>query len=443
MKRFNIPSTFSLSNDIELNNPDFHLVKLRIMSSGENYNGSSFTINSLNRAKNSVAYTPILANIIEREDGQLDANGHDINLEINVDYNGSVVCKETYIERPVGVFLNDTTEVIHDVENDVYFIQAYGVLWKTYSDAYEVLKRDEVKDVSVEIECYDGAYREDGYYEIYEYNILGTTILGNGCLPAIENSRIEFNFSMNNDYQDKLNQISVLLKDFLAKGGEEVEENKEFEQEILDEIVEEDVVEEPQVFEEKVCEECGKPIEECECGEDVKCEQEVDEDVQDEEEKEEFEQEIEEVQEEDPQEEFTQEPQEEIKVYTQEELDEVVASVREEYSQMLAELEELRVFKAEYDKAIEVQKLNNAMDELVVNFNVEEELVKELREKVLNGEYTIEQFELQLYRNAKPIEKKEFKKESNKLPIIDKEEKMSDIDRFFDYYGVTKNKYQK
>ena len=147
MKRFNIPSTFSLSNDIELNNPDFHLVKLRIMSSGENYNGSSFTINSLNRAKNSVAYTPILANIIEREDGQLDANGHDINLEINMDYNGNVVYKETYIERPVGVFLNDTAEVMHDIENDVYFIQAYGVLWKTYSDAYEILKRDEVKDV--------------------------------------------------------------------------------------------------------------------------------------------------------------------------------------------------------------------------------------------------------------------------------------------------------
>ena len=442
MKRFNIPSTFSLSNDIELNNPDFHLVKLRIMSSGENYNGSSFTINSLNKAKNSVAYTPILANIIEREDGQLDANGHDINLEINMDYNGNVVYKETYIERPVGVFLNDTTEVMHDIENDVYFIQAYGVLWKTYSDAYEILKRDEVKDVSVEIECYDGAFREDGYYEIYEYNILGTTILGNGCLPAIENSRIEFNFSMNNDYQDKLNQISALLKDFLAKGGEEVEENKEFEQEILDEIVEE-VVEETQEFAEEVevCEECGKPIEECECGEDVKCEQEVDEEVQ-EEEKEEFEQETEEVQEE-PQEEFTQEPQEEIKVYTQEELDEAIANVREEYAQIVAELEELKAFKAEYDKAIEVQKLNNAMDELVVNFNVEEEIVKELREKVLNGEYTIEQFELQLYRNAKPIEKKEFKKESNKLPIIDKEEKMSDIDRFFESFGVTKNKYQK
>ena len=80
------------------------------------------------------------------------------------------------------------------------------------------------------------------------------------------------------------------------------------------------------------------------------------------------------------------------------------------------------------------------MDELLVNFNVEEELVQELREKVLNGEYTIEQFELQLYRNSKPIEKKEFKKETNKLPIIDNDEKLSDIDKFFNYYGVAKRK---
>ena len=77
MKKFSIPSKFSLSNDFSLNNPDFHLVKLRIMSSGENYNGSSFTIDSLNKAKDSVAYTPILANIVEREDGELDAKGHD------------------------------------------------------------------------------------------------------------------------------------------------------------------------------------------------------------------------------------------------------------------------------------------------------------------------------------------------------------------------------
>jgi hypothetical protein len=210
------------------------------------------------------------------------------------------------------------------------------------------------------------------------------------------------------------------------KGGEEVEENKEFEQEQVD-AVEENEVEEPQEFEDNKCEECGKSIEECECGEEK--------------EDEEFEQE--EQNEEEPQEEFTQEPQEEVKMYTQEELDNAIANVREEYAQIVEELEGLRAFKVEYDKAIEVQKLNNAMDELVINFNVEDEIVKELREKVLNGEYTIEQFELQLYRNAKPVEKKEFKRETNKLPIIDKEEKMTDVDRFFESFGVTKNKYQK
>ena len=129
-----------------------------------------------------------------------------------------------------------------------------------------------------------------------------------------------------------------------------------------------------------------------------------------------------------------------VKAYSQEELDNIVASVREEYAQILEELESLRAFKIEYDKAVEVQKLNNSMDELLVNFNVEEELVQELREKVLNGEYTIEQFELQLYRNSKPIEKKEFKKETNKLPIIDNDEKLSDIDKFFNYYGIAKRK---
>ena len=99
MKKFSIPSKFSLSNDFSLNNPDFHLVKLRIMSSGENYNGSSFTIDSLNKAKDSVAYTPILANIVEREDGELDANGHDVDFEMKADYKGNVYFKETYLEK--------------------------------------------------------------------------------------------------------------------------------------------------------------------------------------------------------------------------------------------------------------------------------------------------------------------------------------------------------
>ena len=300
MKKFSIPSKFSLSNDFSLNNPDFHLVKLRIMSSGENNNGSSFTIDSLNKAKDSVAYTPILANIVEREDGELDANGHDVDFEMKADYKGNVSFKETYVERPVGVFLNNSTEIKYDEENDVNYIQAYGIIWKTYSSMYDILKRDEVKDVSVEIEVINGQFRDDGYYEIQEYNILATTILGNGNLPAIENSRIEFNFSQDNDYRSKLEQVDILLQNFNKKGGGKgMDENKELEQEfseeeaveipvIVDEpqqeFAEEDEVEEDMACgnkkkkkcsedEEDVCPNCGKPMSECECDneEDMAC----------------------------------------------------------------------------------------------------------------------------------------------------------------------------
>ena len=442
MKKFSIPSKFSLSNDFSLNNPDFHLVKLRIMSSGENYNGSSFTIDSLNKAKDSVAYTPILANIVEREDGELDANGHDVDFEMKADYKGNVSFKETYVERPVGVFLNNSTEIKYDEENDVNYIQAYGIIWKTYSSMYDILKRDEVKDVSVEIEVINGQFRDDGYYEIQEYNILATTILGNGNLPAIENSRIEFNFSQDNDYRSKLEQVDILLQNFNKKGGGKgMDENKELEQEfseeeaveipvIVDEpqqeFAEEDEVEEDMACgnkkkkkcaedEEEVCPECGKPMSECECDkeEDMAC--------------------------------GTKKKKkcscEEEKLYSQSELDEAIANTKAEFSDALVELAELREFKAEYDKQVKIQQLNSEMDEIVANFNVNEDKVKELREKVLEGQFSMEKFELELYRNNQPI-KNNFSKDDKKstsLPIVDTEEKMSEVDLLFAKYGIPKN----
>lgn len=467
MQKFSIPSKFSLSNDFELNNPDFHLVKLRIMSSGENYNGSSFTIDSLNKAKDSVAYTPILANIVERDDGELDANGHDIDFEMKVNYKGEMTFKETYIERPVGVFLNNSTEIKYDEENDVNYIQAYGIIWKTYSSMYDILKRDEVKDVSVEIEVSKGEFRDDGYYEIHEYNILATTILGNGNLPAIENSRIEFNFSINDDYQDKLKQVDILLKDFNKKGGEKnMEENKEFEQEVeetqQEEFAEDDAVEIPVIVEEQeemacgnkkkkrcaedeeedVCPNCGKPMSECECDEeDMACgnkkKKKCSEDEEEKDEKEEEEMACGNKKKKKCSCEEEQEVEE--KLYSQAELDEAVANAKAEFSDALVELAELREFKAEYDRQVELAKLNESMDELVANFNVNEEKVNELREKVISGDYSLEKFELELYRNHQPIAKKDFSKEDKKtLPIVDVEDKKSEVDKLFDYYGIPK-----
>jgi hypothetical protein len=445
-KRFTIPSKFSLADEFSVDNPNFHPVKIRIMSSGKNYNGSDFVINSLDKAKDTISYSPILANIVERDDGELDFNGHDVNMEMNVDYNGNVTIKEKYIEYPVGVFINNSAEKIYDEEHDVYFLQAQGFLWKTYNEAYEILKRDEVKDVSMEIEVNQGAFREeDGFYEIHDFNILGVTLLGNGNLPAIEHSKIEFSVKQNKEYEENLNELKKLLENFNRKEVNLVEENKNFETEEVvetpnevEEQVEfsEEVVEEQVEFaeeeekEEEVCSECGKNPCECEeekeeefatcpdCGKDpCECKKEEKCSVEEEE---------------------KEEPQEEEKKYTQSEVDEMIANTRNEFATVLEELACLREFKAEYDRNVALKELNDKMDALLVNFNVDENIVNELREKVIAEEITLEKFELELYRNNKVVAKKEeFNKKA--LPISDaKEHKMSEIDMLFARYGINK-----
>ena len=439
-KRFTIPSKFSLADDFSVDNPNFHPVKVRIMSSGKNYNGSDFVIDSLDKAKDTISYSPILANIIEREDGELDFNGHDVDVQMNVDYNGNVTIKEKYVEYPVGVFINNSAEKIYDEEHDSYFLQAQGYLWKTYNDAYEILKRDEVKDVSMEIEVNQGAYREeDGFYEIHDFNILGVTLLGNGNLPAIEHSKIEFSVKKNEEYEENLNELKKLLENFNRKEVNLVEENKNFEteevvetpneveeQDFSEEVVEEQVefAEEEEEKEEEVCPDCGKNPCECEEEKEEEFAEEDKEDACPECGK-------------NPCECVEEEPQEEKK-YTQSEVDEMIANTRNEFATVLEELACLREFKAEYDRNVALKELNDEMDALLVSFNVDENIVNELREKVIAEEITLEKFELELYRNNKVVVKKEeFNKKA--LPISDaKEHKMSEIDMLFARYGINK-----
>ena len=80
------------------------------------------------------------------------------------------------------------------------------------------------------------------------------------------------------------------------------------------------------------------------------------------------------------------------------------------------------------------------MDEIVANFNVDEDIVKDLKDKVIEGQYSLEKFELELFRNNQPVKKEFNKKEGNKLPIIDNEKKFADAEALFNSYGIPKRK---
>lgn len=412
MEKFLIPSKFELINNEEVHNTNFKKVKLYIQSDGTNYNGSSFTVDSMQDAIKTIDYIPILG-YIKENDGIYDFDGHNISYDIHVDSNGETSILENFEEVPIGVVTSKGCHI--EYVNEKNFLVAYGYIWSSYSNrGISILERDIEKEVSMEICVFEGDFNEKGTFEISKYEIQGVTVLGQDVPAAIEGAKIQMSFSKNSEYEEKVKELDELLQTFALKGGEDVEEKEMLEQ------PQEEEQQEPQNLpfaeeeeKEDVCPECGKPQDECECDK------------------------------EDKEEEFQQEPEqvEEEKLYSQKEMDEAIANTKAEFSQAIAELEELRKFKAEYDKALEVQKLNDEMDNLLKQFNCDEELVKELREKVINKEISMEAFELQLWRNNQPI-KKEFNKEkqSNKLPVMDSENKVSSVDELFNYYGIPKRK---
>ena len=411
-KKVQLPVKFEMSNEILNNN--FHKVKIYVCHNGENYNGSNFSDMAIAKASRTLQNIPILAYIERDEDGNaLGFGGHEVEYKLE-ERDGEFYFREHYLEVPIGVIPSQNEYAIESIDGRNYVVCS-GYIWKCYSnEAYDLLLSSNEQDVSMEISCNDVKFLDNGVFDILDYEYLGVTVIG--CEPAMKNAKVQMSFSSNDnkEYEEKVKELDELLQTFALKGGEDVEEK-----EILEQPQEEEQ-QEPQNLpfaeeeeKEDVCPECGKPQDECECDK------------------------------EDKEEEFQQEPEqvEEEKLYSQKEMDEAIANTKAEFSQAIAELEELRKFKAEYDKALEVQKLNDEMDNLLEQFNCDEELVKELREKVVNKEISMEAFELQLWRNNQPI-KKEFNKEkqSNKLPVMDSENKVSSVDELFNYYGIPKRK---
>lgn len=436
-KNYSIPSKFELLPQEEVHNSNFKKVKLYIQSDGENYNGSSFSVESMINAMETIDYIPILGYVVENEEGY-DFDGHNVSYDLAIDNQGEMTIIENFDEVPIGVVTNQGCYIEH--LNGKNFLVAYGYIWKSYSNhGIKILERDMEKEVSMEILVEEGNFTADGVYAISKYEIQGVTVLGKSVPAAIEGSKIQMSFSQNDEYRKRVEEINTLLQNFCKEGGNEMEENKD----ILPEV--EEVVE-PQEFaeEEKVCPECNKPVDECECEkEDEEMAKKKKRKCSEEECEEEFSEEQEEVKEEPQEEEFSENDAVEIpvvveeKLYTQEDMDKAIADAKAEFASMVEELEALREFKAEYDAKIELQQLNETMDELEANFNVDPEVVKGLREKVVNKEMSLDMFELNLYRNNSPI-KKEFKKEDKqtKLPVIDSNEKVSEVDKLFKKFGL-------
>ena len=410
-----IPSKIS---NFEFDEGRFIKCSLDVCHDGGNYNGSWFDKDVIERcAYKSLAYTPILANVYYDEDWEeYLVGGHDMDIELIEDENGFDI-DVFYLERPVGFVPPDTPiEMVYNPEDGKNHLKAYCVIWKKYSEQLlDIIEECNGElSVSMEIEALDTQVsQETGDVIINDFVFQGITILGTCNPPAMQGAKIK-TFSKNNI---KI-EIEQMIKEYSAdKGGEIMEENKKFEDEVVEEVQEQPV-------EEETVEEVEDEVQETE---------EVEEQVE--------EQPVEETQE------VVEESTDEYSLLQNKyaELEASFNQLKEEYSMLESKLnsmqdyEELKAFKEQYDRA----EYESEVEEVAQMFGLKAEEVEELKSKALNKEITVEQFKEKLalkYAMNQLAKKPKVEDSSSEMSIIDEDEVELSDKPYGGYFEKYKNK---
>ena len=237
------------STNETLENTNFKKVKIYIMHTGENLNGSVFTVDSINKSIDTLSNIPILAYVVKEDSQNKDFAGHETDFDIFTDEDGVIKVKEYYLEQPIGVIPETNDYFMEEIDGETY-LGCYGYIWKCYSnDAYDILEEDQEKEISMEILIRNCTYDRKGRCHINSFEFLGITCLGANVPGAMgANCTINMSFSTDEENQEffkSVDKLNKLLKCQREEGlSVENIEKKEF-------------------AEDEVCPECGKNP--CEC----------------------------------------------------------------------------------------------------------------------------------------------------------------------------------
>lgn len=454
---------------IEKEDSNLLKVSIRVMHEGINLKESSFSFDSMEKAKASCKNIPILAYIKRDKDGEaIDFDQHNIIMKI-VDTEDGLQLKEYFEEKPIGV-IPETNNYRYETIDGVNHVVVDGYIWKSYSnEAYGLIMDSESKSVSMEIAVNDGSIDEHGVYHIKDYTYLGVTVLGDDITPGMGFTCNLTKYSKNVDFNKAIKDIRNEIDIYLERGVKSMSEAKVIEavEQETPETVENTVVEEiKEVVETEVevaetevevetVENIEQPKEEVFAEEvelentvqDNTVEQPIEESVEVEEALEapenvqeiEVEQIIEEEVQQAPEchteaqndiqekiENFARVIIEEMDFSSEEfDLDVVLTKITDKFNKMGEELETLKSFKQKIDEEI----FKAEVESVFGKFDFSEEEVGELRTKALNKELSIEELTKELYalEGMKAIKsKKKFSTkevETARVSIQDIEEK--------------------
>ena len=210
-----VVSTFGEMQSSETGNEGLMQVILKSCHTGLNRNGSFISDEDMTNALPSFANKPILAEIVEDENGELDFGTHAMEFKENED--GDI--KIHYIEKPVGII--PETNNIHleyDKKEKKTYVKVNGYIFEYYgNEAADILKRKNGTKVSVELEIYEMSWNaKENYLAINDFSFSGVTLLGEKVGEGMIGSRLDiadFSHYESLDYSKEINEMKSKLQE--------------------------------------------------------------------------------------------------------------------------------------------------------------------------------------------------------------------------------------
>ncbi|MEW5569606.1 hypothetical protein ABGT17_13290 [Rossellomorea marisflavi] len=219
-----VPVMFQKINKYESEAEDTRFLKVKIwlMHTEDNLNGSYFSKESVEKAIPSLSNTPILAYIEENADEETDFSDHRMVL---VKKDGEFNIK--YIGQAIGVIPSENNAQFEtrlcDDGKEREFLTVDGLVWQKWDDPIDIFNRDSIKAQSMELHSdYKGEWnKETGLFHFTDFSFFGACALGKDVQPAMHSATIEAQFSSDKVFshiQSKMEQFKEL---FETKGGQE------------------------------------------------------------------------------------------------------------------------------------------------------------------------------------------------------------------------------
>lgn len=233
-----ITSNFTINEETYSNDARFLKVTIDVLHTGENYNGSYFSKDVVDKCVDSIKNTAVLGFIKYDSNKQSkDFKGHEYIVTKTEDGVEEKYCGSAYGVIPESCNPRWITKICSDGE-EREFLQVDALLWTKFEDSVGIINRDTQKPQSMELEIssIEGEEDDNGIFHFSNFQFNGCCILGDGIEPAMIDANVTevVNFTMNDfvkniqsEISDKYSLFEKIMKEQKNKVGGNEKMSKE------------------------------------------------------------------------------------------------------------------------------------------------------------------------------------------------------------------------